>query len=788
MQDRLGKPVSQPFSNRKEETGGKGPGRSGRLAGALGLIAWLAICGSAGLSPLWLPATSGTDMADTEYSASRALQHLKSLAAAPHPIGTPEHRAVRAYIVRELMALGLAPQVETGSDAAFAFDRIRAATVHNILVRLPGRERGKAVLVAGHYDTAVASPGAGDNGSAVASMLETLRALKAGPPLRNDLLFLFTDAEEVGRAGAEDLMRRSSFVSSVALVLNFDARGTSGPVLMFEASEGDRWLLDRLLAAAPSPVVYSYSQDAYRLLATYTDFTSYKGAGLPGLNFAFIGNEARYHTARDRLDQLDLRTLQHQGTSMLALARDFGNLDLRAPRRTGDAVYFNVAGSSVVVYPRSWTWPLTLAVAALAAGGLVLGLRRGSLTVAGTLREAGLHLLAALTAAVLIWGLGSLALGLEGLFEVTFKGMGGAYVLGCALIGAGIGLALRSALPGAREAEPVAGALLLWLALTGVAAWFLPGASYLFLAASASGGGSLLVLVLMPVGAAPLFRRTLLLAACAAPLLVLWIPVLVLLTQATGPWMAHLLAGLGVLLLGILTAQVDLLGPAGTWWRPAVATAVGLALLSGALLARFDADHPRPDTLVYGLDAMSSRAFWASFDEELDEWNSRFLPGVSRPSEMGDYFGTESTTLLAAPAPVLALPAPAIERIAEEGSGPGRVVRLRVAARRPAAVLRIALRSEAGLEAVTVAGERFAGIARPGSRGERILLEYHAPPAEGIELIVETRRKGPLTVNVVDRSFGLPLHATSLPARPASLMPSPRLLTDCTMVRKTATL
>jgi hypothetical protein len=684
------------------------------------------------------------------------------------------------------MAMGLVPQVETGSDAAYAFDRVRAATVHNILVRLPGRQRGKAVLVAGHYDTAAASPGAGDNGASVASMLETLRALKAGPPLRNDLLFLFTDGEEVGRAGAEDLMRKSSFVSSIALVLNFDARGTSGPVIMFEGSEGDRWLLDRLIAAVPSPVVYSYSQDAYRLLETYTDFTSYKSAGLPGMNFAFIGGESRYHTARDRLENLDLRTLQHQGSSMLALARDFGNLDLRVPHRNGEAVYFNVAGSGVVVYPRSWTWPLTAALVAFSAAVLALGLRRGGLTVTGAVREAVIQLLAAVAAAVLVWGISTLGLGLEGLFRLTFKGVSGSYVLGCALIGVAGGLALRSALPAARNAEPMAGGVLLWLVLTSLAAWFLPGGSYLFLAASVSSSATLLSLVLMPVVAPP--RRALILAVCAAPLLVLWIPALVLLTIATGPWMAHLLTGLGVLLLSALAAQVELLGPAGRWWKPAAAAAAGLALLSSVVLAKFDADHPRPDSLVYALDSMDSRAFWASFDKELDEWNSLVLPGVSRLSEMGSYFGSESTALFTAPAPVLALPAPTIVRVAEEASGPGRVVRLRIAAQRPAAVLRISLQSEAGIAAVSVSGERFAGIARQRRQGERILVEYHAPPPGGIELVVETRRHGPLSVNVVDRSFDLPLHVTSLPPRPGSLMPSPRLLTDCTMVRRSAAL
>ena len=52
-----------------------------------------------------------------------------------------------------------------------------------------------------HYDSVPFGPGAADDGAGVVTLLETARALKAGPPLKNDVIFLFTDGEEAGGGG-----------------------------------------------------------------------------------------------------------------------------------------------------------------------------------------------------------------------------------------------------------------------------------------------------------------------------------------------------------------------------------------------------------------------------------------------------------------------------------------------------------------------------------------------------------------------------------------------------------
>src|SRR5690606_14804813 len=104
-------------------------------------------------------------------------------------------------------------------------------------------------------------------------------------------------------------------------------RGASGPSMMFETAGPSAGLAD-LLGALDRPVTSSLFSTVYRRLPNDTDFSIFREAGRRGLNFAFIGDHARYHTPEDDLDHLDLRSLQHHGDAVWALARELGGGDL----------------------------------------------------------------------------------------------------------------------------------------------------------------------------------------------------------------------------------------------------------------------------------------------------------------------------------------------------------------------------------------------------------------------------------------------------------------------------
>lgn len=310
----------------------------------------------------------------TEFSGERALKHLTVIAQRPHPVGTSEHAAVANYIQNELAALGLSPEVQ----------QTPAAT--NILVRLKGTFSEKAVLLAGHYDTVPKSPGAADNGSAVAAILETLRALKSGQPLRNDVIAFFSDAEELGTLGAKAFVYQHAWAKDVGVVLNFDARGTSGPVIMFETSEKNGWLIKEFAKAAPHPAANSLAPAIYKLMPNNTDLTIFKDAGFAGLNFAYITGLNHYHTPLDNLTNIDHRTLQHQGSTALALTRHFGNLNLtsRATQENeANDVYFDLLNSVLISYSEQWVMPLAVLVCVIFVALVAFGFKNKHLTSYG---------------------------------------------------------------------------------------------------------------------------------------------------------------------------------------------------------------------------------------------------------------------------------------------------------------------------------------------------------------------------------------------------------------------
>ena len=134
----------------------------------------------------------------------------------------------------------------------------------------------------------------------MSSLLETVRALSQGPQLRNDVVVVLTDAEEACLCGAEAFATSHPLASDGGVVLNFEARGTTGPPIMFETSRGNAELAGAFAAAAPHPVASSFAVEVYRALPNDTDFSVLLGDGdFTGLNTAFIDGAAAYHTPQD---------------------------------------------------------------------------------------------------------------------------------------------------------------------------------------------------------------------------------------------------------------------------------------------------------------------------------------------------------------------------------------------------------------------------------------------------------------------------------------------------------
>ncbi|MDQ5850503.1 MAG: M20/M25/M40 family metallo-hydrolase, partial [Chloroflexota bacterium] len=331
--------------------------------------------------PIDLPRPVPASASPTIFSSERALGHIRAITRKPHPMGSPANAAVRDDVLHQLAALGLQPGVQIGTAVREVGGELVAGTPENIVALLPGTASGKAVMLAAHYDSVPTGPGASDDGAGVGAMLETARALTAGPPLRNHVIFLFTDGDEVESLGARAFVEHHPWARDIGVVLNVEARGNRGAARLFETSDNNGWLIREFAQAVPYPIVNSGDDAGYKLSGSDTDLSIFMEAGLPGLNVAYLDGLVHYHSALDTVEELDERSLQHLGSSVLALTRQFGTADLDQPQ-TGDAVYFSVL-RFVVHYPVGWAIPLMACIVLLFAAVAAFGWRRRQLTIGG---------------------------------------------------------------------------------------------------------------------------------------------------------------------------------------------------------------------------------------------------------------------------------------------------------------------------------------------------------------------------------------------------------------------
>jgi hypothetical protein len=313
-----------------------------------------------------------------EFSALSATTHIDAMASQIHFMGTKENRIVRDYILNKFEKLGIETEIFTGfSENKWGSSYTRIAKTENIIATIKGQSSDKCVLIAGHYDSVLSSPGAADDVHAVACMLEVAKLLKQEKHL-HDIVFLITDGEEMGLFGAKAFVETKD-LSNIGVVLNYEARGNSGPNISFEWSEGNAWLVHQLRKAGKRPIASSLSFEIYKRLPNDTDFTHFKNAGLTGINNAFIDGFPYYHNPDDRPENINLSSVQHTGENMRRMAKHFANTDL-SNTRTYNASFFNFL-SFLVIYPSKYDLALLILVCLFSLVAIYYNIRKLKLSL-----------------------------------------------------------------------------------------------------------------------------------------------------------------------------------------------------------------------------------------------------------------------------------------------------------------------------------------------------------------------------------------------------------------------
>jgi hypothetical protein len=657
------------------------------------------------------PAPRGLDTPPNQFSAARADAVLARIEGQqrPHPAGSAENAAVHARVRQELAAMGV-PVTELRARQCYGEPRwpaIECADITDLIAEIaPGND--KAILLMAHLDSVPAGPGAADDGSGVATVLETIRALKAElVSSRHPVIALFTDGEEAGLLGATAFVQDARWRDRVGIAINVEARGSNGESLLFQTSAGDGALIDLYARSTPRAATSSLYGEIYKFLPNDTDMTPFLNAGIAGYNFAFVGEVAHYHTALDTRSNLDPRSLQSGGDAVLGLTRALLDRDF-ASLTSGNAIYLDVMG---VWLPRlAVAWALPLSLLAFAAIALAAWQRRP--TIAGLLMPA-FFLIGAVAGGFVLKGLAAL---ISGHADPSYAQP---LVLRLALALGVWSLALLAA----RRATVTAS----WLWFAGfavAAAWALPGLSPYFLFPS-------------------------LVAAVTLPFGITWVPALAALAiwiQFTAA--AEPLMGLAVTPLFTLPAAMGLMAtlPLLRFNRPQAITCGVLALLlavAAGFVPTYDLAHPQQ--LNFRYVQADGHASWV-----VDP--VRPLPDAVRAAESFSQkpqviAGDKTWHGYVADAGAPRFPSPTAI-VTHQGAE----VILKLQGSPSADGMALTVPAAAGLTRVAVDGSAvpISGAAR------RLLIGCASPGCRDATVTLTRNRTGPFTLLLSEQRYGLP--------------------------------
>ncbi len=758
------------------------PGLPVRFAGAL-LVVLVVLIALARLSP---PPPLSRDAAQGDFSAERALDHVRALASGPRPPDSLAHDKARDYVVDELKRLGLAPVIREAESTVHVAGKYLGGHVENILVRIPGNDTaantagGRGILLASHYDSVPNSPGAADDAAAVATLLETARALRASrTPLKNDVWMLFTDGEELGLLGAYAFVRDEPPRQRFAAILNFEARGNQGPVAMFDTGPNHGVMIDAL-ASAPDPVAASWWVALAKYLPNDTDLTAFSRAGVPGMAFACADGFEHYHHYSDTADALDPGTLQHFGSYALSLARELGRRDLEHVEAP-NLVFFDVLGLALVRYSDLVARLLALAT----LGGCAWLIQRTQRLGRAKLRDVVRRALFLPVLVLLAVGLPTLIV-LASLQTTEFLGL---LAQSKVLAWTGILWAACVAVFASGRASERLGEEAVFLgyalgssAVLGIVAWWCPSLTppvqWPLLCSTAGSIPWLIGGRPRPVYA--LVAR----AAGVAAAAVVAVPVLYSAILALGQFSMVVAACIALPYCALALPPIDRWATK-TRQRTAHALFAGAAacLVLGLVLARESGHQLKTSSLLYGLDQDVPQAHFLTFDAAPDPWVTQFVsPARLEPL----------TKLLLTDDPILHGPAVAIQPprsdivvTEDRPHGSGRDLALLVRSEAECFQLwqdegpGVTLREVSHIpvsELTRFSPELDATLLRlvSGDHSRQVFQFYHCGFArDGVALHVTTEAPGTIDLRLVEELPGLPAVAGIARApRPVHLRPA----------------
>ncbi len=320
----------------------------GVTAAFLALIAAYAIYG------LWVPGRSATEplpplTSEERDLAARLKTHIVAVASEPHNVQHPTAIEKSAKeIEKAFRDLGFNPQSQRFETAG--------VPVRNIWVTIEPATPGSAargLVVGAHYDSAGQSPGANDNGSGTASVIELARLLKDYKPRHTRIYLVAFVNEEAPYWGGPDqgaarfadlLLERGETIDGMLSLETLgwfsDVPGSqkypapfnliypnTGNFVAFVGMPGSRHFLHKVLApfrrVTAVPTIGGIAPSFIDGIA-WSDHKAFSDRGIPALMLTDTApfRYPHYHRATDTPDKVDVETLARITLSLAATLRE----------------------------------------------------------------------------------------------------------------------------------------------------------------------------------------------------------------------------------------------------------------------------------------------------------------------------------------------------------------------------------------------------------------------------------------------------------------------------------
>ena len=255
-----------------------------------------------------------------DYSFAQINEDMKTLTAAPRPIGSAGEREAASYLQNRFADMGYTVTTQSYTNDA-------GLTGTNVIAVKPAAgEDADILVISAHHDSVPTSYGASDNASGAAALLAVAENLK-DVPTDTELRFIsFTD-EENGKNGSRyytaslSEQERARMIGDIQLDM-LGGLGSSGITVCTMDGSGN-WLSDLITRNTDMPL----------RAETASDHASFQLSRIPAVLITQNGRGYLYHSAADTADQIDTNQVAEAAKMVLSAVHEVISADTPSYRQ-----------------------------------------------------------------------------------------------------------------------------------------------------------------------------------------------------------------------------------------------------------------------------------------------------------------------------------------------------------------------------------------------------------------------------------------------------------------------